>query len=311
MTGWTRLMVAEGIKLRRSPALYVLFLLPLLFVTLDYRAFGRGLGITPMTPQQLSVLPYLPLKSLAVFWAGLFHPLLIALLPPLVFRAEHQSKMWKHIHTLPVSRRQFYFAKATVALLLNALGLSLVAVAMWGQWGTLAFFRPQTAFVFPWYEVFKVLGWMYLGSLPLIFFYLWVADRITASAVPIMLGLVGLILTLALAGQEINPLWRRDLIPWVLPYTCTQRAIQHEEARQETSFVAGPVLQKVKPRPKMPSIDDSRSKIKVMIIPGLEYDALGLKKPELTPTWWLVTFSLGMGAVMLIMGLWDSGRNRE
>ncbi len=310
MAVWLRLLVAEGIKIRRSPAFYAVFLLPLLFVILDYRSFGRGLGLRPLTPPELNILPYLPLKSLAILWAGLFHPLLIALLPPLVFRAEHQSKMWKHIQALPISRRQFYFAKATVVLFLNALGLSVAALAMWGQWGALAFFRPQTAFVFPWYEVFKVLGWMFVGSIPLICFYLWVADRITASAVPIMLGLVGLTLTMALAGQEINPLWQRDLIPWVLPYTCTQRAIQHEEARQEAHIIAAP-LQKEIVHAQMPNIDDSRSKIKVRIISDLEYDGLGLKRPDPTPTWLLVTFSLGAGALLLGMGLWDSGRDRN
>lgn len=311
MTGWTRLMVAEGIKIRRSPALYILFILPLLFVLLDYRVFHRALGTGQLTSQQLSVLPYLPLKSLAVFWAGLFHPLLIALIPPLLFRPEHQSNMWKHLFALPVARWKFYFAKACLVVLLNALGLSLVAVAMWGQWGILAFFRPQTAFVFPWFEVFKVLGWMYLGSLPLMLFYTWVADRITASAVPIMLGLVGLILTLALAGQEINPLWRRDLIPWVLPYTCTQRAIQREEARQETAFIASPLLQKEKPRPKLPSIDDSRSRVTIKIITDLQYDELGLKKPDPTPIRWLVGFALGLSAILFAFGVWDARRNRD
>jgi hypothetical protein len=310
MAKWAHLLAAEFIKIRRSPALYVIFLLPLLFVFLDYRSFGRGLGIRPLSPQELHVLPYLPLRSLAVLWAGLFHPLLIALLPPLVFKAEHGSKMWKHLFALPISRRQFYLSKATVVLVLNALGLSIVALIMWGQWGILAHFRPQTAFVFPWLEVFKVLGWMYLGSLPLIFSYVWVADRISASAVPIMLGLVGLMLTMALAGQEMDPLWKRDLIPWVLPYTCTQRAIQHEEARQEAHIAAVP-LQKEIVRPKMPRIDDSRSKIKVKIISDLEYDGLGLKPPDPTPTWWLITFSLGAGAIILGMGWWDSGRNRE
>lgn len=311
MTAWIHLMRAEIIKIRRSPALYVVILLPLLFVFLDYRAFGRGLGIKPLTPNELNVLPFLPLRSLAVLWAGLFHPLLIALLPPLLFRGEHQSKMWKHVFALPISRRQFYFAKATWVVLLNALGLLWVAGAMWGQWEILAFFRPQTAFVFPWYEVLKVLAWMFLGSLPLLFFYLWVADRISASAVPVMLGLVGLVLTIALAGQEINPLWRRDLIPWVLPYTCTQRAIQREEARQETHFAAVPMIKKEGPRPQLPSIDDSRSKITIKIITDLEYDELGLKRPDPTPSWWLVTFSLAAGAIMLGLGLLDSARNRD
>lgn len=311
MTGWTRLMVVEGLKIRRSPVLYVLVILPLLFVFLDYRVFHQGLGIGLISQQQLSFLPYLPLKSLAIFWAGLFHPLLIALIPPLVFRAEHQSKMWKHLFTLPISRRQIYFTKTTWILLLNALGLSLVAVAMWGHWAVLSFFRPQTAFVFPWFEVFKVLGWMYVGSFPLMAFYTWVADRITASAVPIMLGLVGLILTLALAGQEINPLWRRDLIPWVLPYTFTQRAIQREEARQERAFVAAPILRKEMPRPQNPSINDSRSRVTFKIITDLQYDELGLKKPDPTPFQWLILSSLGMGAVILALGLWDAARNRD
>lgn len=309
MSGILRLLATERLKLRRSAALRVVWLIPLVFLIFDYRAFGRFLAVSGhLSPLDLAILPYLPLRSLAVLWAGFLHPLTLALLPPLLMRPEHRSNMWKLLHTLPVSRRSLYFAKAITLLVLHAATLLVLALGLRTEWGLIGFLRPQAAFAFPWLLVAKVLGWMYLGSLPVLFFYLWVADRIRASAVPILLGLIGLMLTIALAGREMYPLWQRDLIPWVLPYTCTQRGIEHIQARQEI-HLAAEAFQPKQPTLQQPKVDERKLKFKIKIISDLPGD--GLKPPPPTPTWLLVVFSLGAGSALLGLGWLDAGRNRE
>lgn len=311
MAALLRLLHVEVLKLRRSPVWYVLWVLPLVFVMLDYRAYGRVVVATAdPTPLQLALFPYLPLKALAVLWAGLIHPLLLALLPPLIVHGEHRSNMWKHLHTLPVSRRGQYFVKGMVLLLLHALALVIVAFALRIEWGLIATFHPKAHVEFLWMPLLKTLAWMFLGSLPVIFFYLWIADRITSAAVPVILGLIGLMLTVALAGQELYPLWQRDIIPWVLPYTCTQRSITQVEARQEIPMAALPYHKKFE-MPKLPKIDEKKLKVRFRIITELPYDEeLGLKPPPPTPTWLLLVFSLGGGAALFGIGLLDAGRNR-
>ncbi len=304
------LLKVEAMKIRRSAAVHVLWLLPLVFLVMDYRAYGRVVVATEdPTPLQIAFFPFVPLKSLAILWAGLLHPLLTALLPPLLLQGEHKFDMWKHLHCQPVSRRTQFFAKAMALLLLNGTALALVAIGLRIEWGLIATLHLKNPFVFQWIAVAKTLGWMFLGSMPLLFFYLWLADRISTGAISMVFGLIGMMLTIALAGQEMYPLWQRDVIPWVLPYTCTQRSIQNLEARQEVHIVAAP-YQKRPDQPFNPKVDESKLRVRLKIITDLPYDELGLKPPPPTPTWMLVAFSLAGGLGLLGVGLLDAGRNR-
>lgn len=311
MAAFLRLIRVESLKLRRSAIWHVLWILPLVFLILDYRVYGRQvLANANPTALQLAFYPFLTLKSLAVLWAGLIHPLLLALLPPLLVHGEHRSSMWKHLHTLPVSRRTQYLAKALTLMGLHAGALLVVALGLRLEWSLIVAFHLKVPVAFQWMPLLKTLGWMYLGSLPVLCFYLWIADRISAGAVPIILGFIGLMLTIALAGQEMYPLWQRDVIPWVLPYTCTQRSIEHVEARQEIPVAALPYQKEYK-RPDLPKIDETKLKVRFRILSDLPFDDdFGLKPPDPTPTWMLVTFSLVGGVGLLGLGLLDAGRNR-
>jgi len=234
MSTLVQLIQAELFKLRRSPALRLMWVMPCLFLLLDFILSGRfALGLKEVGPEARAALLNAPVKSLADYWSGYFHPMLIALLPALLFRPEHRYGVWKHLHVQPVSRRLLYLVKALVLALAFALVLALTEVLLWAQWGLLGRLSPLAAFPFPWLKVSLVMGWSFLGSLPLLALYLWLSDRINNAAVPVMLGLVGFILTVSMGGKELDPMWRRDFIPWVLPYTCAQQAIEDPSARQE------------------------------------------------------------------------------
>lgn len=309
--GFGRLLHAEVIKLRRSPVLTLLWVLPAIFLILDYRVFGRQvLAQTQVTATDLAWYPFLSLRALAVLWAGLVHPLLLALLPPLLMGGEHRASMWKHLHAQPAGRRAQFLAKAVMLLALHALGLLVVLVGLRLEWFLITTFHLKAPIAFQWVALLKTLGWMYLGSLPVLAFYLWVADRIPTVAVSVVLGLIGLLLTISLAGQPIYPSWQRDFIPWVLPYTCTQRSIEAVQARQEVHVAALPYEYQFR-KPGEPRIDESKLKVRFKILMDFDYDEeLGLKPPPPTPTWHLVVFSLGAGAALLGLGLLDAGRHR-
>ena len=303
MSTMSRLMSAEFIKLRRSPALRLIWLLPVLFLALDFMFTGHfALGIKELSPEVKPLLLAAPIKSVGGLWAGLFHPLLIALLPALLFRPEHRFGLWKHLHTLPVSRRGLFLAKVFMLLIAFGVVLAMVEVSLWAEWTLMARIHPLIAFPFPWIPIAKVMAWSFLGSLPLLALYLWLADRINNPAVPIMFGLVGLILTIAMGGKESVPMWRRDLIPWVLPYTCAQLSIEDPNAKQAVHEAAAQYQEyepKITPLPKV----DKPRKIRVVL-----YNSLVPEPP--TPTWVLATFSLSAWAVLLGLGVIESGRNR-
>jgi len=253
MTAFFRLLAAEGLKLRRTPAWRVVWALPLLFLLVEALLVERPfLALPALTPDLKSTLEGLQLKSLVAFWAGLFHPLAIALLPALLFRPEHRFNTWRHLHSQPVARRSVYLAKAAWALMLCTVMLALVGLLLWAQRSLLGAWNPALAIPFHGDRVALVLGWLWLASLPLLAFYLWVSDRIANLAVPVVFGLAGLLLTIALAGQELAQPWRRDLIPWVLPYAAAEKVIR-QGATQQQVHAAGAEFQQERDTLRLPS----------------------------------------------------------
>lgn len=311
MPTFLRTLATEAIKLRRSGALRLVCLLPLAFLFLDFAILGRAaFSVSSSGAVETKQLAAMPLKAVGNLWAGYFHPMLVALLPALLFQPEHRFGLWKHLHALPVSPRIVFLGKWTTNLILSGVVLCLVAFGLWGEWSLLALINPLLSFPFPWREMARVMGWLYLGSLPLLALYTWLSDRINSGAVPIVFGLIGLMLTVSLSGQELYPSWRRDLIPWVLPYSCAQQAIEQSEARQTVHAAAIPFQREMdmsrlagKEVIRLPS---GRKVTSYTTIP----DFL-LYPPPPTPGWILATFSGAAGLLLLAIGLVDAGRKNR
>ncbi len=303
MTTFLRQLCAETLKLRRSPALRALWLLPLLFLLVEFLVFERPLlGMQVLTPESRNTLETLQPKLVVALWGGFFHPLVLALLPALIFRPEHRFKTWRHLHAMPSSRRGFFLAKAALVLLLVAALLGALGLLLFAERKLLGWANPLLAQPYPGLLMARLLGWLWLGSVPLLALYLWVSDRINSLAVPVVFGLVGLILTIALSGEEIPQAWRRDLIPWVLPYAATERLVHKGPAQQESHQV-GKAFQR---EPNVIRLPNGK-KIKTwQNIP----DEVLFAPPPPTPAWLMGAFSLGAGFLFLFLGWADAGRDR-
>ena len=303
MRPFFRLMAAEGMKLRRSAAQRLVWLLPLLFLLIEWVLMERPLlGLKSLTPKLQSSLDTLQIKAVIGLWAGFFHPLMLALLPALIFRPEHRFKTWRHLHAMPVSRRGIFLAKATFTLLLSAAMLVLIGLLLWVERTAIGWLNPLVALPFHGLQMAQVLGWLWLGSLPILGIYLWVSDRINSLAVPVVFGLAGLLLTIALTGQELPQPWRRDLIPWVLPYAAAERVIHGGPAQQE----AHGAVAMFQPEPNVLRLPSGKKIRTWQNVP----DEVLFPPPPPTPAWVLATFSLGAGFAFLALGGADAGRNR-
>jgi hypothetical protein len=298
-----RLLAADGLKLRHSAALRLLWLLPISFLVVEALFFeARFVGLKALNPQLQALFDTVQVKMAGALWGGFFHPLMLAMLPTLLFRPEHRFKTWRHLHAMPVPRRGIFAVKATYAMLLSAGALALVWLLMGVEHHILGWLNPLLRSPFHGLHLAKVLAWMWVGSLPLLGIYLWTADRINSLAVPVVFGLTGLMLTIALTGQEVPQAWRRDLIPWVTPYVLGQRGIENQEARQ-ASHLGGTTFQEEANILRLPS----GKKIKTwQNIP----DELLFPPPPPTPGWVLWGFSLGGGMLILALAWADAGRNR-
>jgi len=312
MTSFLHQVGTEALKLRRSSALHLTWIVPLLFIAVDFLIFNRP-ALTLKHPT--SVLPLLlramPIKVVAGLWAGFFHPLLLSVLPALIHRPEHKAKAWKHLHALPISRRAYFLAKASILLALLATSLALLAVGLWIEWRLLAQLNPVVVFAFPWSDLLSVLGWSFLGSIPVLMLYLWLSDRITNAMVPVAFGLIGMVLIISFSGTEVYPSWRRDLIPWILPYACAQHAREHSGVEQEAHAAA-------KPLPKSRDLSWILTAPREYRLPSgrkatASYSNLPewlLKPPPPTPAWLLMAFSLGAGVLLAWLGWFDTWRDR-
>nr|WP_306672041.1 ABC transporter permease [Geothrix sp. SG10] len=297
-------MAAEGLKLRRSVALRLVWLLPLLFLLFESLVIERTfLSLRVLTPKLQATFDLLQVKMVVALWGGFFHPLMLALLPALLFRPEHRFKTWRHLYAMPMSRRGIFLAKAISALLLSAAMLALISLLLAVERKVFGWINPLLAFPFHGLQMAKALGWLWLGSLPVMALYLWVSDRINSLAVPVVFGLVGLLLTMSLTGQELPQPWRRDLIPWVLPYAAAEQMIRSGPAQQQ-AHLAGSMFQPEKDVLRLPSGKKVRT---WQNIP----DEVLFPPPPPTPRWVLATFSLVAGAILLSLGYADAGRNRN
>ena len=303
MTTFSALCLAEVRKSRHSPVARLVWLLPLLFVAIDFLVFQRPLlGLRSMPPALQAQLEANPGRLTVALWGGLFHPLAMALVPALVFRPEYRFKTWRHLRTMPVGRRQFFLAKAAWVLFLSAAMLLLVGLLLGLEHRALSVINPLLALPIHGGRILRILATLWVASLPLLAIYLWVCDRISSLAVPVVFGLAGLILTIALTGQELDQPWRRDLIPWVLPYAAAEQII-HTGVAQQEAHAAGTAFQ---PEPGLARLPSGR-RIKIRTINPEE---VVFPPPPPTPTRVLASFSVIAALALLFLGWLDAARER-
>lgn len=303
MRAFYRLLMAEIIKLRRSALLRLIWLMPLLFLTTEWFLLERpSAGLRTMTPALRSLLEGAQIQALVAIWGGFFYPLLLALLPALLFRPEHGSKSWKHLFAQPTSRRSLFLVKAFLGVVLCGTVLALLGLLLWIEREFMGWWNPILALPFHGIRVAKLLGWLWLGSFPVMAIYLWVSHRISSTAIPVVFGIVGLLLTVALTGQELAQPWRRDLIPWVLPYALAERSTHTGVSQQEAHLIAKPF----QAEPNVLRLPSGRKIRTWQNIPDEEL----FPPPPPTPLWLFSVFSVAGGLLFLALGWADAGRNR-
>jgi len=303
MLTFPRLLRAESLKWRRAPVIRLVVLLPLLFVAFDFLLLERpGLTLHTLSDSLRSTLEAFQGRLVVSVWGGFIHPLVVALVPALLFRPEHRFKTWRHLGAMPAGRRQLFLAKAVSVLGLTAFMLLFLGLLLWVERGLLGTFNPLLALPFHGRRMALILGWLWLGSLPVTVIYVWVSDRISSAAVPIVFGVAGLLLAITLTGQELDRPWRRDLIPWVLPYAAAERVIHGGPAQQEV-HAAGRYFQ---PEADVIRLPSGR---KVKVHANIPEDQL-FPPPPPTSAWLLGTFSAAAGLLLLALAWLDAGHER-
>jgi hypothetical protein len=206
-----RALRAEVLKMKRTLALWLAFLAPLVvvvFILLGFLDRGEewlGTGLDNAWGEFA--------QSVDIFWALLMLPLFTTLQTALLANLEHRSEQWKHLYALPVPRWAVVAAKQAVAAALMGLShLMLICFTLLGGW-LLWLLRPGLGFhaAIPWGQLLRPVATAYLASWLILAIHTWVALRwrsfVVASAVGIVLTVAGVIV--------INSEWG-SFYPWAL-----------------------------------------------------------------------------------------------
>lgn len=303
MQTFLRQVLAEGWKLRRSTLTWLPWVLPWFFLAVDLVMFQRPfLPMRALNAESAALFDRLPLDLPLALWGGFVHPLVLALLPALAFRLEHRAGTWRHLQCQPTPPAGAYLAKATQVLARLLIMLALLLGLLILEHLVLGILNPALARPFPTHRLGLALAWLGLGSLPMLALMLWISHRIGNLAVPALVGLVGFLLTASLSGQELAHPWKRDLMPWMLPYAAMERALHQGTVQQEVHATGRPF----QPEARVLRLPSGRRVRLWQNIP----DELLFPPPPPTSAMLLAGFSLGAGLLLLGLGAWDARRPR-
>jgi len=158
-----RALNAEVLKLRRTLALAMVFVCPLLIVALQFMIQFDRLGRpNPGNPPQWDQL----IRNIAGLWVVLMLPLYLTLETALLGALEHSESQWRNLFTLPVARSAIYFSKLIVATVMLAVSHLALAGGIYLS-GKLLALRDPRAYTagFPLAMAFSMLGTIFVLAL--------------------------------------------------------------------------------------------------------------------------------------------------
>lgn len=211
MIGIVRALLAEQLKLRRTLALWLAPLAPLVIVALQ-------VAIVVERPDYYRAMdvgdPWLEFGGQIVFlWTVLMLPLFITLETALLGQLEHANQQWKHLFALPIPRGAVYAAKHVGGLAI--IGLSMIALYIYlpvSGWALEAVFpglgldRPV-----PWGTFFQYMAAAYLASGLIIAIHTWVALRWHSFVVASAAGIAAMVVAVVVMQSDWSTWY-----PWTL-----------------------------------------------------------------------------------------------
>jgi hypothetical protein len=205
-----RALAAEALKLRRTLALRMTIVTPLVVVALC--VIQLGLTRTDVGRGEAAWKAFAG-ASFAL-WAFLVLPLFVTLEAALLAGVEHGDRQWKHLLALPLPRSAHYLAKsAALLVLLGAASLAFVGLIALGGWA-LMYIRPEAGLAGwpPWLWLLRICAGMVGASLLMAAIQLWVAIRWSSFTVAVGVGMAATVGGF-MAGQSRFG----HYYPWSLP----------------------------------------------------------------------------------------------
>lgn len=202
-----RAFAVECLKLRRTLAIWLVLITPVLVASVQFMVFAN---MKAVPWEGVSGWTWL-LRSSGPIWALFVFPMLIAVVTALLGALEHNSGGWKRLFALPVSRSSIGLAKLAWAHLLLALanvGLACLLLCV-GWIGYLI--KPEFGFAgaAPIGEYFTTYLGCYLAGGFVISFHHWLANRSSSFTLAMGVGIGATFIGMVQAKG-----WYQKLFPW-------------------------------------------------------------------------------------------------
>ena len=205
-----RALHAELLKLKRTLAVRVIFVLPFFVAILQFFVIWRTKKFAP----GFDLWQTHPENSFQI-WAIFMMPLLITLETALLNGIEHSDKQWKHLFALPVPRSSIYLSKFIVALgliLVSTMVLALLTVIV----GVVAVsLKPELAAItrpVPYFTIAKHATFVWLAGWFITAIHTWISMRWAGFAIALGAGIGGTFFALFAASASLGKYY-----PWLLP----------------------------------------------------------------------------------------------
>ncbi len=211
MIALIRALSAEILKLKRTLALWLVIIAPLIVVCLRFIDWTQR-GEFYLYP---GVNPWVRLtQSIIVLWGMLMLPLFVILETALLGGFEHAGKQWKHLFALPIPRWAIYVAK----LLVSAGLIGLSTLVLWAgillAGIGLRLLKPELGFggPIPWLWILGLTLLAYLASWLVLSIHTWISMRWHSFTLAIGVGIAAIFLGLLASSTEVGRVY-----PWSLP----------------------------------------------------------------------------------------------
>lgn len=196
-----RALSAETLKLKRTLALWLALIAPLLIIGLQCLVMLR-----PEFTIEAGIDPWEGFsQGTTTLWGILMLPLFVTLQTALLANLEHGEKTWKQLYAMPIPRWTIYASKLIVNL--GIIGLSTLVLWL-GQIGagvTLGFIKPSLHFAewpIPWLFVLNLVSLMYLAVWLIIAIHTWVSLRWHSFALASSVGVAATVSSIVIIGSK-------------------------------------------------------------------------------------------------------------
>lgn len=213
MNEFYRIASSELLKLRRTLALRLAVVAPLMIVLLQFGVYlARGEEMSPRGANPLTGYA----QSILTLWTIVLFPFYTALVAALLADIENRGGNWERLLSLPVSRRSIYAAKWVSGGILLLISSAVLSLGVGATAVILRLIRPA------WHSAAIPVSKMLIGSalslcaIALLFsIQMWISLRWKSFIIGLGVSIMGIVINIILLPRGV--LFVDSLYPWAMP----------------------------------------------------------------------------------------------